>query len=354
MMDPHLPGPEGAPGSSGDGPADPSWNPGDIMRLVRCATDGAAVGAALELGLFWVLDHGALDAEGVEGVLGIPAVRAGHWLRLLASLGFIEATPGGFVPSERCRSAVLGTHSRETWAMLALEAREGVMPLVDLPERLLVAASPERAAMRAAYVDRMVEDPGRARRFTRMLAELHEPLAEALAGCLDLRGTHRLMDLGGGSGVVSMALLRRWPDLVATVIDIEGVCRVGREMARRKGLDARLDFVALDIQADPLPLGFDAVLECDVGIYDMGLFARVHEALGSGGRFLIVDDLAPSEGFLDLARVRWAFQRSLADPGFVVSTIDTVVGCLRQARFELAGAPRTVDGTTMLIDAIAV
>lgn len=34
----------------------------------------------------------------------------------------------------------------------------------------------------------------------------------------------RLMDLSGGSGVVSQALLQRHPELTAAVVDIANVC----------------------------------------------------------------------------------------------------------------------------------
>jgi len=81
--------------------------------------------------------------------------------------------------------------------------------LLDLPDELRGDRATGRAGRQRSYVERMVEDAARARRFTRMLYEIHEPMAVALAGQLDLRGVGRLMDLGGGSGVVAMDLLRQ-------------------------------------------------------------------------------------------------------------------------------------------------
>ena len=56
------------------------------------------------------------------------------------------------------------------------------------------------------YLAEMEKDPEVARRFTRMLYEIHQPLAKELAGYLDLSGVDRLLDLGGGSGIISLAL----------------------------------------------------------------------------------------------------------------------------------------------------
>ena len=58
------------------------------------------------------------------------------------------------------------------------------------------------------YFQRLQEDPAYAAQFTRKLYEIHRPLAEHLADMLDLEGINSLLDLGGGSGVVSLALLR--------------------------------------------------------------------------------------------------------------------------------------------------
>jgi hypothetical protein len=46
--------------------------------------------------------------------------------------------------------------------------------------------------------------------------------------------------LGGGSGVVSFALLRRHHDLTAVVMDVENVCQTGREIASENKLEKRI------------------------------------------------------------------------------------------------------------------
>lgn len=53
---------------------------------------------------------------------------------------------------------------------------------------------------------------------------------------LDMTGVNRLLDLGGGSGVVSLALLRQHPHLTSTAVGIEDVCIAGREIAQENSL----------------------------------------------------------------------------------------------------------------------
>ena len=59
-------------------------------------------------------------------------------------------------------------------------------------------------------------------------------MAERLADAVDLSGVRRIMDVGGGSGAVSIALCRHFPNLHAVVVDQEPVvARAAR--ARRSG-----------------------------------------------------------------------------------------------------------------------
>ncbi len=167
----------------------------------------------------------------------------------------------------------------------------------------------------------MVNDPDRARRFTRMLYELHQPLANHLAELLDMTGVRRLMDLGGGSGVVSLALLRRHPGLSATVVDIEHVCSAGREIAQEDSLADRITYHAADFVHDELPGGYDMVLKCDVGVHSEALYRKLWAALNQGGRLVIVDHFAPADNVVSPARLYWTFQDSLADPDLGVMTV---------------------------------
>jgi len=310
--------------------------PDDVLDLLDASFASAALGAAMEFGLFWLLESRPLDAAGVAGALGIPPIRCGYWLQLLCGAGLIERGPRGYQPSQTARSAILAVYSRESWALLAEEARERMPGLRDLPVHIRDAGSAWEALglVPAKMYARMAEKPESARRFTRMLHELHRPLAARLAESLDLGGVDRLMDLGGGSGVISLALAGRHPALVATVVDIANVCAAGREIARESSLEKRVTFHPADFLRDELPPGFDMVLECDVNVYSEALFRKVRDSLDPGGRFVIVDQLAPAEGVAPSSRVHWAFEGSMIDPGFMGLTAARIRGWLEKAGFR--------------------
>jgi cyclopropane fatty-acyl-phospholipid synthase-like methyltransferase len=206
---------------------------------------------------------------------------------------------------------------------LAEGERERLPDLCDLPRSLRKtgAATEARDLKLPEYVAKMDEKPEWADRFTRMLYELHKPLADHLAESLDLTDVDRILDLGGGSGVISLSLLCRNPQLTAVVVDIASVCSAGRTIAAEHSLEeGRIVYHAANFLQDDLPSGFDMVLECDVNTYSVALFHKVWNALNLGGRFLIVDQLSPAPGVAPFSRLHWAFQNSLEDPEFCYPT----------------------------------
>jgi cyclopropane fatty-acyl-phospholipid synthase-like methyltransferase len=311
--------------------------PDDVLDLLDASFVSAAVGAAMELGLFWLLEAGPLDLEGVARAVGIPPLRCAYWLQLLCDTGLIERVPHGFQLSQTARRSILDVYSRDSWALLAEEARGRMPGLRDLPHHLRDASSAWEAlglTPSMAYA-RMAEDSVKARRATRMLCELHRPLADEVAGVLDLAGVDRLMDLGGGSGVVSLALARRHPALSVTVVDLASVCAAGQEITAESSLEKRITFHPADFLRDELPIGFDMVLECDVNVYGVGLFRNVRNSLNPGGRFVLVDQFAPAEGVAPSSRVHWAFEGSMINPGFLYPTAAQIGDMLERAGFRL-------------------
>lgn len=302
---------------------------GEVLDLLDQPVTAAAVGAAFELDLFGVLGAGPRPLDEIASALGIPPARCAHWLELVRRAGLLAAGDAGYGVAPDASDTILGGLSGPTWALLAEEARERREELADLPRRL---RGDLPGPPRESYVALMERDPERAERFTRMLLELHRDLADWLARTLDLSGAQRMLDLGGGSGVVSMALVRRWPELQSVVIDVESVCRSGRRICSEAALADRIEHRAGDLEHDLLPAANDVVLECDVGLYSVDLFDRVRAALRPGGRFVIVDELIPPVASPD-GRLEWAFVRSLREPDDRPATVDLLLGLLEQAGF---------------------
>lgn len=133
-----------------------------------------------------------------------------------------------------------------------------------------------------------------ARHFTLSLAGRAKNVAPVLAERLPLTGARLLVDVGGGTGLYSLAFLRRNPGLRAVVWDRPQVLRVAAEFAAVGGEAERLELVGGDMFTDPFPAGADVVLLSNI-LHDWDvpevrrLLGRCAEALQPGGRLLIHD-----------------------------------------------------------------
>ncbi len=102
------------------------------------------------------------------------------------------------------------------------------------------------------------------------------------------------MDVGGGTGIYSIAWLQIHTELTALVWDRPEVLKVAREMAGSFGVGDRLETVAGDMFRDPVPDGAEVVLLSNI-LHDWDvaecreLVAKCAAALPSGGRLMIHD-----------------------------------------------------------------
>jgi predicted nicotinamide N-methyase len=299
----------------------------DILELMNGHIISAVLGTAMEMGLFWLLADKPLSASELAQHLNIPLNRCHYWLQILCKLGLLEDNGEGYAPSTIARETILNVLSQDTWAFQAREDRDLSLYVRDLALNISKPMSgwQEWNLTPADYFQKIEKDPIYMARFTRKLYEIHRSFAEELANMLDLRGVKRLLDLGGGSGVVSFALLRKHDELSSVVVDIESVCQAGRVIASENKLEKRITYLSADFLKDDLPTGFDVVMLCDVGSFNKILFRRIHDVLNLKGHLVIVDKFSPSRTSAPPSRLLSAFVNSLESPAQSVDYITTEV-----------------------------
>ena len=123
----------------------------DILELMNGSIFAAVLGAAMELGLFWLLAEKPLSATELAQSLNIPLNRCHYWLQLLCRLGLLEHSGEGYAPSTIAREAILNVQDQDTWAFQAREDRDLTLYVRDLalnigrPMSAWQAAYPEPA-----------------------------------------------------------------------------------------------------------------------------------------------------------------------------------------------------------------
>jgi SAM-dependent methyltransferase len=119
-------------------------------------------------------------------------------------------------------------------------------------------------------------------------------LGPALARQIDGRGRRRLLDIAGGSGIYACTVVAHHPHLRAAVLERAPVDAIARTMMRKRGYADRVDVLAGDMFAAPLPAGFDLHLLSNV-LHDWDvpqvrqLLAASFQALEPGGVLVVHD-----------------------------------------------------------------
>ena len=325
----------------------------DVFEILEAYVPSALLGLAMEKGLFWKLEAHAMTASEVAEGYEIPLMRCRYWLDILVDLGLLSCHENKYCPSEIASSAILSTHSQHAWHNIANESRDSYPYLVNLPVSISDPGSEIQAQgiESSNYVERMRNDPERAVRFTRMLLEFHRSLADNLGEVLDTKEVKRLMDLGGGSGIMSNAILSRNPEIRSTIVDLENVCHAGKEIVGNFSTADRINYFAADFMIDELPTRFDMILECDVCIYEEALFKKLRSCLNPSGRLVIVDQFALEAGTVPHGRpLAWGFIDSMEDPRYTFPTEADVKNLLAKTGFRFLSGIQLPDNW-LLIDA---
>jgi cyclopropane fatty-acyl-phospholipid synthase-like methyltransferase len=139
--------------------------------------------------------------------------------------------------------------------------------------------------------DLVQKDPRWARDFIYALYDVYGADADLLAKNLDLSNSRNLLDVGGGSGVFSFALVRANPLLKACILDFKYVCETAREIIRKERLSRRVTTMVGDMNK-AIPDGFDTIMFWNIGRIDHRVMKMACDRLPVGG--LIVRSCSPS------------------------------------------------------------
>jgi predicted nicotinamide N-methyase len=171
--------------------------------------------------------------------------------------------------------------------------------------------------------ERLETDPQWANDFTYMLYHVHQPSARALAENFDLTGYRNLLDVGGGSGVMSIALVRANPKLNACVFDFELVCRAAKRIIAKERLSKRISTMAGDMYKS-LPDGYDVIMFWDIGYIKPSVIKRAYRKLPEGGMIVMGSGIRPGKKDTSLNLLTWQFIATAPRSSIKEEVLDTL------------------------------
>ena len=286
--------------------------------------------AAESLQLFRALHGKRMRAAAIGRALNLHETCVRPLLNSFVSLGLLHKKADTYWNSRLAEKYFIKERSIYWTRQYSKECVRDYAALTVLEEALVSGRS--CAAIQGvntpSYTETMQRDRREAEDFTQMLFHFHHDDAEALAKYLDLSRRRAVLDVGGGSGVMSIALARKYPRLRACVLDLATVCDVAAGNIKRARLSRRVTARAGDIR-EALPTGYDVIMFCDIGRVTEQHLRNAYEALPAGGLVVAVDRYFSDDGTQPLDRLVSSF----AGSSFPMATRTDMVARLRSCDF---------------------
>jgi hypothetical protein len=257
-----------------------------ILGKARAFWEARILMTAAELDVFSLLADAPKTSAQVSRELASDPRATEALLNALVALGLLVKTEGAFGIKPGFERA------------LSSSAPETVLPVIQHMAQLWNSWGQLTEIVRTGQVRRSVEalerDEKGVSAFIGAMHTIGLGLAGSVVARLDLSGYRNLIDVGGGSGVYTIAVLRAAPEMRATIFDRPLVINLARQKLAEEGLTDRVALAEGDFYVDVLPGGHDlallsAIIHQNGPEQNVELYRKVFDALVPGGAIAIRD-----------------------------------------------------------------
>ena len=263
--------------------------PERLEQTIRNFMPSRCVLTALELDLFTAVGEGA-TAEEVGKKIQANVRATAMLLNALVALGLLARSGEAYRnTAETARYFVEGSKDNH---------RRGLLHPANLWHRWSTLTQAVRTGTRVAVVgDR---NPDWTENFIAGMQRNAKDRAPLVVARLGTEGVRRVLDLGGGSGVYSIAFAKASPAVRCEILDLPEVVPLTAEYVQRAGVALQVHIRPGNMLESDLGAGYDLVLLnaiCHMFSEEQNreLFRRARQALAPGGRLAVQDFILNDE-----------------------------------------------------------
>ncbi|MGC9949241.1 MAG: class I SAM-dependent methyltransferase [Bryobacteraceae bacterium] len=282
--------------------SDPVPDPAPVLELIDAFRRSKTMFAAVSLGVFEALHQGPAQASSLTARLLGTASGAGpdaleRLLDACVGIGLLAKRDGVYA-NQPVAESYLCDQSPLSLTGYVLYSNEALFPMWAHLEDAIREGTPrwtQTFGWQGPIFDHFFKTDARRRSFLRGMHGFGQLSSAPVAAAFDLSRFQRLVDLGGATGHLAIALCVRYPQLRAVVFDLPVAIAMARDYVAASAVRDRIDLIAGDFFQDDLP---------DADLYSLGrilhdwpedrirmLLSKIYRALPPGGALLIAEKL---------------------------------------------------------------
>lgn len=242
-----------------------------------------------------LVDEGSASSHSVAERLGLDPETTQRLLIVLAAFGIVTRHDGDVFGIPAKIAPYVDTRNPSYIGGFTAYMVGGDHARLEHMEQCLVKGKPPLGDRREATYQHVYRDERSTSAFFQAMWDLSFGVSGELAELAQLDGHRCLVDVGGGDGPFAIAALLQFPALSAVVFDLPQARPYFDRRCQLFGLQHRMRFVGGDFFRDPIPHGDVIALGYVLSNWPddlcILLLRRAYEALGAGGRVLIMDRL---------------------------------------------------------------
>lgn len=303
---------------------------GAILGKARGFWEARILMTAAELDVFSLLQRAPKTAQQVCEDLSSDRRGTEALLNALVALGLLVKEGGAFRTRPGFENA-LSRSAPETVLPMILHMAQLWSSWGKLTEIVL-------GGKEAQPVEALERDLEGVKAFIGAMHTIGRGMAQGVVSRLDLTGRENMIDVGGGSGVYTIAALRAAPQMRATLFDRPLVTDIARDKLGEEGLLDRVTLVSGDFHSDALPGGHDlallsAIIHQNDSEQNVALYQKILDALVPGGTVVIRDHVMSDDHTEPAGGALFAINMLVNTPGGSTYSFNEISEDLEAAGF---------------------
>jgi SAM-dependent methyltransferase len=158
-----------------------------------------------------------------------------------------------------------------------------------------------------------------------------QKVAELVFALPEFPSFQKMLDLGGGPGLIGMAIVDAHPTMTGVIFDLPPVVKLTKKFINEYDMVGRMEIVGGDFNYDPIGDGYDCVVACNSLQFAHeidSVMQKVYDALNPGGVFVSLytfglthERTKPESSVLSILPMALMGQESGVDQGYVADSM---------------------------------